>query len=289
MLKLPITKVFFSYLQPELRLLLLILSFLGFATIGFSQNNDTLYVHYFSQAPFALYDKVEPKGLEIDIIKEYVQWLKTTKKIDQPVKYVVFSDFDKFYSLTKTSSKNTIGLGSVTMNAERAKDIDFTSAYLKNVSFCVTNGHVPEIKTKTADEIVKVLGSMTALTITNSTLNKYVNDIKKSYIPDLKITAQSSEIKILDEISKNILNFGYVDAVGFWFYLKNNPTRFLKIQKIMNQSHEELAFIMPKGGANKNLYNEFFNGATGFKKNKNYRAILEKHLGAYMTNNMAVN
>lgn len=57
----------------------------------------------------------------------------------------------------------------------------------------------------------------------------------------------------------------------------------------MNQSHEELAFIMPKGGANKNLYNEFFNGATGFKKNKNYRAILEKHLGAYMTNNMAVN
>lgn len=271
------------------RTLLSILLFASTVISSFAQNSDTLYINYFSQVAFAQDNKGEVEGLEVDIINEYLTWLRTKKQMTVPVKYVKFTDFALFYSKTKTASKNTIGLGSVTINGERMKEIDFTSAYLKNVSLCITNGNAPEIKSKTPDEIVKVLGNMTALTLTNSTLNKHLTDIRKAYIPDLKITAESSEVKILDEISRNILFFGYVDAVVFRFYLKNNPQKFLKMQKVMSKSHEELAFILPKGSQHKNLFNEFFNGATGFKKNKNYKAILERHLGNYMMNSMAVN
>lgn len=269
--------------------LVLIAILSSFSQLCLAQSRDTLFVNYYSQAPFALNDNGDSKGVEIDIINEYVSWLKTTKKIEPPVKFVKFNDFDQFFAKTKTAAKNTIGLGSVTINAERLKEIDYTSAYLKNVSFCITNGNAPEIKTKTPDEVVRVLGSMTALTLTNSTLNKYVNELKKSYLKDLKITALPSEIKIMDEISKNVLYFGYVDAIGFWFYLKNNPQKVLKMQKILNQSKEELAFILPKGSQHKALFNEFFNGAAGFKKSKAYKAILEKYLGAYMTQTMAIN
>ena len=272
-----------------MRRLFFILILCGCTRFCFSQNADTLFVNYFSQAPFALSDNGDNKGIELDIINEYVLWLKKTKKMDQPVKFNKYSDFSNFFSKTKTASKNTIGMGSVTINSERLKEIDFTSAYLKNVSFCITNGNAPEIKTKTPDEIVKVLGSMTALTLENSTLRTYVNELKKSYVQDLKINIQPNEVRILDEISKNVLYFGYVDAVGFWFYLKNNPQKFLKTQKVLNQSREELAFILPKGSQHKALFNEFFNGATGFKKSKNYKAILEKYLGSYMTQTMAVN
>ena len=254
-----------------------------------AQNSDTLYVNYYSQAPFALNDNGDSKGMEIDIINEYVAWLRAEKNMEPTVKFVKFTDWSLFFSKTRSAPKNTMGLGSVTINAERLKEIDFTSGYLKNVSFCITNGHAPEIKTKTPDEIVRVLGHMTALTLTNSTLNKYVNELKKSYIQDLKINSEPDEIKILDEISKNALYFGYVDAVGFWFYLKNNPQKFLKMQKVLNQSKEELGFIMPKGSQHKALFNEFFNGAAGFKKSKNYKFILEKYLGPYMTQTMAVN
>ncbi len=267
--------------------LILVFSFCGLYCLP--QGSDTLFIHYYAQAPFALNDNGDSKGIEIDIINEYVSWLKNTKKMQPPVKFVKFTDFDLMYSGTKKAQKNTMGLGSITINAQRMKEIDFTSAYLKNVSFCITNGNAPEIKTKNADEIVRVLGPMTALTLTNSTLNTYVNEIKKAYVQDLKITAQPSEIKILDEISKNVLFFGYVDAVGFWFYLKNNPQKFLKMQKVLNQSREELAFILPKGSPHRTLFNEFFNGAAGFKKSKSYKAILEKYLGSYMTQTMAVN
>lgn len=182
-----------------------------------------------------------------------------------------------------------MGLGAITITPERAKEIDFTAPYMKNVAFCITNGNAPDIKAKSGPELVKNLGSMTALTIANSSMSKHIAELKKTYIHDLKIAMQPSQSKILDEIAKNILNFGYVDALEFWYYLKSNPQKFLKMQKVLNVSKEELAFMMPKGSPHKALFNEFFASANGFKNSRGYRAILEKYVGSYMTQNLAIN
>jgi ABC-type amino acid transport substrate-binding protein len=262
----------------------------GFANLfSFSQNNDTLQVNYFSQNPFAYMEAGNLKGIEIEILSEYVSWLKVRKKVNMVVKHAAFGSFDDFYGSCKRPGKNTIGLGSVTINTERAKEIDFSVPYMKDVAFCVTNGNAPDIKSKSPEEIIRTLGSMSALTINNTSLNRYVVDLKKQYLRELRISYHMDEAKILEEISKNVLYFGYVDAVSFWFYLKNNPGKFLKMQKILSQSSEELGFIMPKGSQHKTWFNEFFNGPTGFRNTPVYRAILEKYLGAYMTQNMAIN
>ena len=262
----------------------IIIFFLSFTS--FAQSVDTLRINYLTQTPFAYTESSVAKGIEIDIINEYILWLKSKKKLNIYMKHVAFDDFDAFYASVKKGDKNTIGLGSVTISQDRALEIDFSAPYLKNVAFCVTNGHAPDVKSKSSDEILRSLGSMNALTINNTSLHKYIVDLKKNYIQDLKISYKTDEIKILDEISRNVLCFGYVDAVGFWFYLKNNPGKFLKMQKILNQSKEELGIIMPKGSQHKALFNEFF--AT-FKVSPAYRGILERYLGAYMTQNMAIN
>ncbi|MDX2172320.1 MAG: transporter substrate-binding domain-containing protein [Bacteroidota bacterium] len=251
-----------------------------------TQTIDTITINYFVHAPFCLNENEPLKGFEIDFINEYVLWLKTTKKQNVAIKYKSFTDQNVFYTATKSSNKNTIGLGSFVISSDKLKEIDFTMGYLKNVAFCITNGNAPDVKTKTPEEITKALGSMTALTLTNTTASKYILEIKKTYIKDLKINYQSNETSVLDEISKNVLNFGYVNALEFWYYLKANPSKFLKMQKILNQSKEEFGFILPKGSSHKTLFNEFF---TTFKASRNYRAILEKYMGSYMTQNMAVN
>lgn len=256
---------------------------------GAGQSADTLFVNFNIQPPFATYVDNKPGGIEVDIINEYILWLKTNKKMDVIVKYTPFTDFDFFYASVKKGNKNTIGLGSITVSSERMKEVDFTTSYIKNVAFCITNGNAPDIKVKSKSELIKNLGSMTALTMGNTSLSKHVAELKKLFLPDLKITLLPNQSKILDEIAKNVLNFGYVDALEFWFYLKANPQKFLKMQKVLNVSKEEFAFMLPKGSPHKALFNEFFASATGFKTNRNYRATLEKYIGSYMTQNMAIN
>jgi ABC-type amino acid transport substrate-binding protein len=239
--------------------------------------------------PFAFSEDGIVKGIEADIINEYILWLKARKKITVTFQYNEFTDFSAFYNATKTARKNTIGLGSVTISQERAREVDFTAAYLKNVAFCITNGHAPDVKVKNTDEITRSLGSMSALTMSNTSLSRYVSELRKTYIQDLQISYVSDEIKILDEISRNVLVFGYVDAIGFWTYLKKNPQKFLKMQKILSQAKEEIGFLLPRGSSHKALFDEFFSGPGGLKTSPTYRAILEKYLGSYMAQNVAVN
>lgn len=266
----------------------LIVTFLLFIfyTVLVAQANDTIIVNYVIHPPFCIKDSNATKGLEIDIINEYLLWLKVRKKQNITVIYKAFNDFNSFYLSTKIASKNTIGLGSITITPDRLKENEFTASYLKNVSFCITNGNAPDIKIKSPSEIIKALGSMSAITITNTSLSKNINELKKTFLPDLKIKYETKQITILDEIAKNVLNFGYIDALEFWFYLKANPSRFLKMQKILSQSKEEFGFILQKGSSHKALFNEFFKT---FKDSRNYRAILEKYIGSYMTQNMAIN
>jgi len=257
-------------------------------TTFFAKTKDSLFIHYFENNPFSYSDASSLKGIEIDIISEYLNWLRSEKNIEPIVKYKGFIDFENFYNSVKSANKNTFGLGTLTITQDRKKELDFTVPVLKNVAFCITNGHAPDVMNKSKEELQKVFGNMTAVTIHNSSLHHYLNDIKKTYLPELQFTFQSNPEKILDEISKNVLQFGYVDAVSFWIFLKNNPGRYLKMQKTLNQSKEELGFVLPKGSIHTALFNEFFSGPNGFKFTKAYRGILEKHLGSYMTQNMAI-
>lgn len=260
----------------------------GLSCIGLGQSIDTLNLNYFNNMPYAFEEGGIQKGIEIDILKEYVLWLNDKKKKSVIIKYNSKDNFEAFFGSVKNAQKNTIGLGSVTIGEEKAKWVDFTAAYLKNVAFCISNGHAPDIKSKTPDEVVKVLGSMTAVTMENTSLNKYCTEIKKLYAKEIKIIFVPNETKILDEITRNVLYFGYVDAISFWFYLKSNPRKFLKTQKELNQSKEKFGFILPKGSPHKALFDEFFTGANGFKKTPAYKAILEKYLGAYMIQNVSI-
>lgn len=230
-------------------------------------------------------DSAGAKGLEIDILNEYALWLKTTKKQNFTITYVPVKDYNEVVAEIKKLNQNAIGAGGCISGFEKQAELAYTSPHLKNLSFCITNGNAPDIKAKTQADIYRILSSMTALTINNSNLLNCTNDIKKQYVNDLKISFMNSQTEILNAIAKNILMFGYVDAVEFWFFLKTNPNKFLKIQKSLDQTKENYSFLTGKNSEHKTLFNEFF---TTFKTGPKYRIILEKHLGGFMSQNMAI-
>ncbi len=249
----------------------------------FSQSS-VITVNYLSHVPFSVKDSTGAKGIEIDIMNEYALWLKAVKKIDATIDFKKCDDYNAVLSETKKDPKS-LGMAAAITGFEKMPEIEYLTPYLKNLSFCITNGNAPDVKTKNATEIMKTLGSMTALTIDKSNLASCVGEIKKLYVKDLKINFLNTENEILNSISKNVLMFGYVDAIDFWMFLKTNPNKFLKVQKSLDQSKETFSFVCPKGSEHKKLFAEFF---TTFKAGIKYRLILEKYLGGFMAQNMAV-
>ncbi|MGE0568696.1 MAG: hypothetical protein AB7O73_12160, partial [Bacteroidia bacterium] len=157
--------------------------------------------------------------------------------------------------------------------------------YLKNVAFCVTNGNAPNIKAKAKPDIYKVLAPMTALTIKETALSKCLDEIKKLYISDMKVINLDSQEEILFNVAKNILSYGYVNAIDFWIYLKENPKKFLKVQKTLDQNKENYSFVFSKNSNHKIYFDEFFKT---FKTSTKYRLILERYIGGFMTQNLAI-
>lgn len=257
---------------------LILSSFIIATTLLSGQKLDTLNLYYLNNSPFAYEENSKVTGLEVDIIKEYASWLEVKKNITTHINYKSFTSFEELYAAVKKGGKKVIGLSSVTINEEREKDIDFSPPYLKNTTLLVTNGAVAIIKSKNNADVNKVLGNLEAITVANSTYVTYLNDLKKSFLPNLKINTVSKVSEIVEKISDNPKMFGYVDVVNFWYFIKNNNANYLKIQKVFSHSSESFGFIMPKNGLNKEYISEFFESGFGFTSTKAYHQILEKYL-----------
>ncbi len=241
--------------------------------------NDSLNVNYYENFPYAYTENGVLKGIEIDIIKKYVDWLRLEKNIHSVVTYKGFKDFSEFYNSVKKGSPRTIGLGSVTITEDREKEIAFSPPYLRNIAVLITNGTVASVKNLTPEEVNKVLGPLDALAVNESSHVKYMNSLKSSYLQSMQIKGSETQNSILESIARDGKSYGYVDIVAYWAFIKKNNKKYLKIQKAFNRPYEFLGLVMPFGASHYSSINEFFESGFGFTSTKIYHEILNRYLG----------
>jgi len=256
----------------------LVIILLATAFLARAQSADSLNVYYYENFPYAYTESGKLKGIEIDIIESYVVWLNQNGG-SLVVTYKPYKEFSTFYNSVKDANSKVIGLGSVTTNMERGKEVSISAPYLENVAVLITTGKVPTVKVKSAEEISKSFNGLNAMVVNKSSHATYMNSIKKSYLPALQIETTETQTKVLEKIASDNSYFGYVDIVAYWAFLKNKPSKFLKIQKVFSEPKEYLGFIMPKKSAHLASINEFFESGFGFTSTKAYHQILEKYLG----------
>src|SRR6218665_3332035 len=98
---------------------IVLIACLSLIVAGLSAQVDSLRIHYYENYPFAYKEGGKLKGIEIDIMEEYVAWLKQKKNISVHVSYVPFEEFSGFYSSVKGGSSNLVGLASVTQTTKK--------------------------------------------------------------------------------------------------------------------------------------------------------------------------
>lgn len=244
-----------------------------------AQTIDTLKVYYYENYPYTFTENGEIKGLELEIMDEFINWMYKKKNISLTIVHRQYQDFNKFYTDVKTSGAKVIGMGSVAYSLEREKELAFSAPYLKNVSVLISEGTVESVKSKTKEDVTRVFAGMTAMVVKNASHEKHMGEIKTTYLPDLKITTTEKQDNVLNAIVADKKVLGYVDIVAYWSYLKKNPSKSLKIQKVFNAPNEMLSFVMPKNNVYAKYINEFFESGFGFTATKKYHQILENYLG----------
>jgi ABC-type amino acid transport substrate-binding protein len=194
-------------------------------------------------------------------------------------------DFSKFYDKVKTSKSISIGAGSVTVASDRAREVRFSSPYLRNKPIFVTN--IMKATLTDIRNISKEFNGMTAVVVKGSIHEKTIKSIKESYWPEMNIELVESPSIVLDKISTSEKYFGYVDLITYWAAIQKEE-KPIKIHRLNLTNSENFAFIFPKSSDWYIPFNEFFDSGLGFPGKAEYMEILQKHLSSEVINAVAV-
>ena len=253
---------------------------------AWAQKKGTMNVQYLNNFPFAYTNNDgEVTGIEIDIIKEFAVWLKIKKGVDVDLNFQSSDDFAKFYEKVKTTKAVSVGAGSVAVTTDRAREIKYSSPYLKNKPVLVSS----ILKSTLTDvrNISKEFNGMTAVIVKGSVHEKLIKNIKDNYWPDLKVELVESPAIVLDKISNSNKYFGYLDLISYWATIQKE-SKPLKIHRATQFDTEYFAFIFPKSSDWAAAFNEFFDGGLGFPASDTYMEILRKHLSSELINSVAL-
>jgi len=253
---------------------------------AWAQKSGTMNIQYLNNFPFAYTNADgELTGIEIDIIKQFAVWLKIKKGVDVELNFERSDDFAKFYEKVKITKAVSVGAGSVAVTSDRAREIKYSSPYLKNKPVLVSSilrSTLTDIR-----NISKEFNGMTAVIVKGSVHEKLIKNIKDNYWPDLKVELVESPTIVLDKISSSNKYFGYLDLISYWATIQQE-SKPLKIHRATQFDTEYFAFIFPKSSDWAAAFNEFFDGGLGFPASDTYMDILRKHLSSELINSVAL-
>lgn len=272
--------------MKRLLLLLICISHIGFAqkysgdswaTVN-SKGSGTLGVVYYPQPGLIYEEGGKIKGVCTEILNDFVAFLQTKYGKKVTVKYLgaenVYSDFLKVCQTTP----DILGVTNVTITEERKKVLKFTPGFLSNEETLVTHKDAPAVES--LQKIGTALKGYSAKMVVSSVHIKYIEQIKKNYMPTLEYTTGPSGSEILKEITTNPKLFTILDFTEYVDATRNKLP--IKRQNVKVGELQELAFAMSKQTDWDKVWAEFL--TPEYRKSEKYRKVIATNLGgAYLS------
>jgi len=215
-------------------------------------------------------------GVCVDIMNDFIVYVNENYGIQVNARFVGNgSSFRAMYNGVKNGSKGVFGLGNITMTEARKSEIKFSPPFIKNFAILITHNSVPTLDNMA--EIPEKFAGFTAYTAKGTLNEKRINNIKKTYYPDLNIAYVNSSPAVLAKIMADKQSFSFLDLAFYFDAIKDRKP--IKRHKVGDEGSEKFAFIMPKSSDWQPVINEFFSAEGGYRNSTAYKKILVNHLG----------
>jgi len=208
--------------------------------------NDTveLNVFWFVSKPFIYKDaKGKLTGIEYDILNEYKSYLQNKYEVYLQLNWIEADSFGNIIDrIQAAETDNYVGVSAFSITSDRKEKVDFSHPYLADFTVLVSSEGTPI--QKTLDEVNKTLSQMEAVTISGTTYEEFLFQLKQQLQVDFNITYINSDKNVLNEVSKADNRFGFIDLPIYLMLIKNggNLTR----QNFFTKRGNGYAFMFPE-------------------------------------------
>lgn len=242
-----------------------------------AKGSATITVTYVETPSFVYKDDAGTHtGICIDIMNDFIKWANEVKKVKINAVYMGDgSNFRGMYDKVKASVGGVFGLGNITITEERRKEVKFSPSFITNIAFLITQTSVGTLAKM--EDLKTTFAKLTAYTAKGTLNERRINDLKKKYNPDMKITLTATSQEAFEKVIEDPNGFAYLDLA---FYLEAVSMRKpVKRHAVGDQTAEKFGFIMPMSSDWSPALEEFFAAKGGYTNSAQYKAILRKHLG----------
>ena len=243
-----------------------------------SSGSGKLTVVYYEQPGLIQQDGGVLKGVCIDLLGEFTKFVKEKYGKDITVFYASKErDFSNFLKVVQ-QSPNVLGVTNTSITEERKKIFKFTPPYMTTPLVFLTNDKAPTLRN--LSELSRTYAGFTAEVISGSTHVTHIENIRKKYHPELKVTYVSSSESVIRNLSGNPKVFSILDFTEYVGVVRKNLP--IKRQEVDLGNSEELGFVMSKQSDWDQLWKEFL--TPEYRRSPVFRKIIKENLGSTFLN-----
>ena len=235
--------------------------------------SGTLVVAYSENSPFIYLDsRGELGGIEYEILREFVKFVETQYGSKLNLVWEHLITFDALLDTLKYSKRSVLGIASISTLEERKKDFNISTSYMPDIEVIVSSDEFRSVGS--LGEFARMVKENKAITVSNSTFERNILELKSDYFPDIKIRYVAHVNILIEEVSKSDNAWGYISLPNYLSYYKSGKD--ISRQRYFMVENPGLSMATP-------LSSDWVEALDLFIANSTFKpmmdALVEKHLG----------
>ncbi|WP_456459020.1 ATP-binding protein [Reichenbachiella sp.] len=239
------------------------------------KKEGSITIYYRSTEPFLIEESDGSlRGLEYEMMVgfKYFLWNKYGIRID--LDWQSKESFKYVFGLIKDNPKEgEFGLDIISRTTVREQSVGFSDPYFPDIQVLVSDKSIPTVSSLA--EFQEQFGEYTAVSVSETTYDQYLKNIRKEHAIDFNIIYKESSNDILTGILEQSGRFGYMDLPNYLIALNQNLA--IKRQPILPVKGVGFSIIFKKGSDWETPINEYLGSAEyEILRNKG----IQKYLGS---------
>jgi len=230
-------------------------------------------VAYSENSPFIyLNSKGEVVGIEFEILQEFVRFVEARYGTRLNLAWEHLDTFDALLDTLKNSKRSLLGIASISTLEERKKDFNITQSYMPDIEVIVSSGNFRSVGN--LGEFARMVKENNAITVTNSTFERNILELKADYFPDIEIRYVPHVDILIEEVSNSDNAWGYISLHNYLSYYKSGKD--ISRQRFFMVENPGLSMATP-------LSSDWVQALDIFLADSTFKplmdALVKKHLG----------